>query len=660
MSANRHPCQPVPEPFSDDGMGLGSYRSLPSKRIDLLDNYAGNELSLAEFDLLHLYCSSELNIDFGTGFQLLHAVYAIQNLLSDLLVRKCRFHVIGFDHNELLCIPAAAHDDDAPKDRLARAVIMHHFSANSPHNCGFELHRFDSSYSNEFRSIFEYAELRKLPEVIVQPFEAAGLPYPSYAHFQAVERLNEFHEADLVTLLAFQNLLTTSEIFEDNAALMLLHTAALFVLPLGHRYLPIISTPDSYKRTVSAFTQSALSVLSSSAYDLISCYNLGFQHLQSLDKTDELGPEVQLFTVDCLFLIIANGKTSIDQMSIAALIWNSVHCLSMATSGETPKVATTLEGIVKSLGFPGIDFRFNAPSQPLAFSCLDSKTFQNKRIIRLGGPIEFQLEHCGPYLNRAIDSTPESRSGCNSTNFCWENIHLILRHKKVLQADGSGVLAYVAPTTAHVNQITAEIHDHFSKIYNHAGRSVWAMHARDYCINNPTGCQILVTVPLRDVLSTNHGYGGNCDNRRVDAGSVVPMTRPVLVDLHAKGALPCIVFNYDRIMCETLVQSVMDELGEREAAWKASKLSWQKKLADYHQYVAELEIAQARAARAPRKQPKRKKKRDEDDNDDEKLTRADRARELPKLTSVCGLNSTRMRPLTASISPTSPSWPYQN
>ena len=54
---------------------------------------------------------------------------------------------------------------------------------------------------------------------------------------------------------------------------------------------------------------------------------------------------------------------------------------------------------------------------------------------------------------------------------------------------------YVAPTKALVNQIAAEIQARFKKSYKHAGKSVWAIHTRDYRINSPSGCQILVTVP---------------------------------------------------------------------------------------------------------------------------------------------------------------------
>jgi len=53
----------------------------------------------------------------------------------------------------------------------------------------------------------------------------------------------------------------------------------------------------------------------------------------------------------------------------------------------------------------------------------------------------------------------------------------------------------VAPTKALVNQIAAEIYARFSKNYPSSGSSIWAIHTRDYRINSPYGCQILVTVP---------------------------------------------------------------------------------------------------------------------------------------------------------------------
>lgn len=67
--------------------------------------------------------------------------------------------------------------------------------------------------------------------------------------------------------------------------------------------------------------------------------------------------------------------------------------------------------------------------------------------------------------------------------------------EKILRGDDDGVLVYIAPTKALVNQIGAEVYARFSKKYPAAGSTIWAIHTRDYRINNPYGCQILVTVP---------------------------------------------------------------------------------------------------------------------------------------------------------------------
>ena len=67
--------------------------------------------------------------------------------------------------------------------------------------------------------------------------------------------------------------------------------------------------------------------------------------------------------------------------------------------------------------------------------------------------------------------------------------------EKILREDDDGVLVYIAPTKALVNQIAAEVYARFSKKYPSSGSSIWAIHTRDYRINNPYGCQILVTVP---------------------------------------------------------------------------------------------------------------------------------------------------------------------
>ncbi len=132
------------------------------------------------------------------------------------------------------------------------------------------------------------------------------------------------------------------------------------------------------------------------------------------------------------------------------------------------------------------------------------------------GAVEFQLQHCGPYLERSFDSAPDARVSFEPDAWQRQVLDAIdedksilvvaptsagktfisfYAMKKILQANDDDVLVYVAPTKALVNQIAAEIQARFSKQYRRDGRSVWAIHTRDYRTNNPTGCQVLVTVP---------------------------------------------------------------------------------------------------------------------------------------------------------------------
>jgi superfamily II RNA helicase len=72
--------------------------------------------------------------------------------------------------------------------------------------------------------------------------------------------------------------------------------------------------------------------------------------------------------------------------------------------------------------------------------------------------------------------------------------------EKVLKADDTGILVYIAPTKPLLNQIAAEVLGRFRKNYRHAGKTVWAVDNGDFQIYNPTECQILITIP--SVLST--------------------------------------------------------------------------------------------------------------------------------------------------------------
>ncbi len=198
------------------------------------------------------------------------------------------------------------------------------------------------------------------------------------------------------------------------------------------------------------------------------------------------------------------------------MIWSK--CTDANKLPLTESVRSQLEVIEGSLQ---ISFQQNAapfptPGRPLAFKPLALK---GMRLLPPDAtPREFLLEHCGPYLERSFDSAPDPRVPSFHPD-AWQRKVLdaidanksvlavaptsagktfisFYAMKKVLQANDDDVLVYVAPTKALVNQIAAEIQARFSKSYgNREGRSVWAIHTRDYRINNAKGCQVLVTVP---------------------------------------------------------------------------------------------------------------------------------------------------------------------
>ncbi|KPM36666.1 putative helicase [Neonectria ditissima] len=232
-----------------------------------------------------------------------------------------------------------------------------------------------------------------------------------------------------------------------------------------------------------------------------------------------LGPEVHLYLCHILSWIWAEAcknenKLSSQGLYLISMMWNSLQAISRSEDC-TPEVADAMRGMVVSLRMPQIDVTVGNPSRALPFF-IDtqlakhvSKLVQDYRIL--------QLEHGGPYMERRFDSKPDPRVPFEPD--AWQrkvldsidaNESLLVvaptsagktfisfyAMKSVLEESDDAVLVYVAPTKALVNQIAAEIEGRFSKSYHgKPGKSVWAIHTRDYRINSPTGCQILVTVP---------------------------------------------------------------------------------------------------------------------------------------------------------------------
>lgn len=236
------------------------------------------------------------------------------------------------------------------------------------------------------------------------------------------------------------------------------------------------------------------------------------------DWAEMFGSEVELYMLHALlqhWIALCQGKNKDKHIELTALIWH--HARNIArTRSVTKEIMSAVDLTVKTLGLPPIPPRSvdGLPQRKLAFTfALPSKV----EALSVGlSSRDYQLLYCGPYLDRNFDSAPDSRVDFHPDS--WQRKVLdgidanqsvfavaptsagktfisFYAMRKVLEADDESVLVYVAPTKALVNQIAAEIQARYSKKFKYGGKSVWAIHTRDYRINNPTGCQVLVTVP---------------------------------------------------------------------------------------------------------------------------------------------------------------------
>ncbi|KAI9840404.1 MAG: hypothetical protein M1838_004074 [Thelocarpon superellum] len=231
-----------------------------------------------------------------------------------------------------------------------------------------------------------------------------------------------------------------------------------------------------------------------------------------------LEAEIRVYMLQALVEIwvqaCKEGKRA-EGYGTAALLWDSLRNLVLLKDGLTPAIAAYVEKISSLLQLPvpkpATIGTAREPSFKFTIPALTPPTGS----VALP-PQEFQLLHAGPYMDRNVDSAPDPRVhfepdrwqrrvldeiDANRSVFvvaptsAGKTFISFYAMEQILRADDNGVLVYVAPTKALVNQIAAEIQGRFKKNYEHGGKSVWAIHTRDHKVNNPLGCQILVTVP---------------------------------------------------------------------------------------------------------------------------------------------------------------------
>ena len=249
--------------------------------------------------------------------------------------------------------------------------------------------------------------------------------------------------------------------------------------------------------------------------DLERRYAMANQYLRDIPKPKQLllENEIKLYQIQTLLALWSKRFRGIelhDGYSFVTIAVNLLYEIS-TSSRITNSEARVCSAIAKHLTIP-LSFVSNSDMRAMSF---DFVMPLNVSPIPLPW-IEFLLLHYGPYMVRNIDSQTDSRVSfepdawqarvldeidANNSVFVvaptssGKTFISFYAMEQVLREDNDGVLVYLAPTKALVNQIAAEVQARFSKKYRHASRCTWAVHPRDHRINNPIGCQILVTVP---------------------------------------------------------------------------------------------------------------------------------------------------------------------
>ena len=103
-------------------------RFLRPLTMDIVGDFAGEELFAIHGEALVAHCIQAARVDYGYGFQLLHAVHAIESFLRKMVDRGCNFHIVWFDRYSHLCIPCDVPEGESYKYLLTRAVMIQHLA----------------------------------------------------------------------------------------------------------------------------------------------------------------------------------------------------------------------------------------------------------------------------------------------------------------------------------------------------------------------------------------------------------------------------------------------------------------------------------------------------------------------------------------------------
>ncbi|BFZ57786.1 hypothetical protein PYCC9005_004840 [Savitreella phatthalungensis] len=230
--------------------------------------------------------------------------------------------------------------------------------------------------------------------------------------------------------------------------------------------------------------------------------------------------EMELYRVQLLLSVwrkICKDKTTKTEPENLRVVVQLFECINTLYRGKylTHNAKEALDSVLIVLGLDDcVHEKSNLPTKEISFD-FDLPTSKACRLPFTS--TEFQLLHCGQNMERNMDSKPDPRTTFEADKWQRDVLDVIDRDEsvfvvaptsagktfisfyameKILRADDDGILVFIAPTKALVNQMAAEIEARFSKNYKtQGGKNVWAIHSGDYKIHDPERCQVLVTVP---------------------------------------------------------------------------------------------------------------------------------------------------------------------
>lgn len=209
------------------------------------------------------------------------------------------------------------------------------------------------------------------------------------------------------------------------------------------------------------------------------------EYLNGLDstKTGYLEAEINTFILQSLltwWYTYCKADTKPEGYHVVALIWTTIRSICTSKAPVSKEIVQHMTKICTMLGIEDAltGFKPSAPIDRKLSFVFKYPASVSKLPIGIS-QTDFQLNYCGPYMDRMLDAKPDARVSsfvpdgwqrdvldqldANRSVFvvaptsAGKTFISFYAMEQVLRADNDGVLVYVAPTKALVNQIAAEV-----------------------------------------------------------------------------------------------------------------------------------------------------------------------------------------------------------